>query len=270
MNISKVKFIFLLMGISALTITFQNCSRGHSNPSENSSSEKTTTASMESESISTAGTGSKEQIATSASQSSTPKQLPANQERQPATSPRADKEPPSPSGTTPAPKVPPAPISTTVNIVAGDSKSCGLAVADFIRTKLSSGVMSVVAPSCKIGGGCGVSCGKPNGTSCVSANPNSYGACLIPSDIDSYVVYNMQAYTNRIGFSFVATNQTDCNTRIQDRHRYATGSNTVSNPSCKIGGGCGVSCGKPNGTSCVSANPNVMGACFEYDEFKNL
>lgn len=154
--------------------------------------------------------------------------------------------------------------------MAGDSSTCDLSVADFTRSKLSSGVMSIVAPRCQLGGGCGLSCGKPNGTTCVSANPKAYGACLNQADIDTYIVYNMQAYNSRSGFNFVAANQNDCNNSIQERHRYSTGSNTKSSVSCKVGGGCGISCGKPNGTSCLSANPNVMGACYGYDEFKNL
>ena len=130
--------------------------------------------------------------------------------------------------------------------------------------------MSVVAPRCTLGGGCRISCGKPNGTSCLSANPNAYGTCLNQADIDTYIVYNMQVYSSRSGFNFVASNQSDCSNSIQERHRYSTGTNTKNSVSCRVGGGCGITCGKPNGTSCLSANPNNMGACYGYDEFKNL
>ena len=55
------------------------------------------------------------------------------------------------------------------NFVAGDRFTCENSIQSRLR----------LTASCKIGGGCGLSCGVPNGTTCLSANPSTYGTwCL--------------------------------------------------------------------------------------------
>ncbi len=169
-----------------------------------------------------------------------------------------------------------APTTTTTvpanpqyyNFVGGTLDSCRLLIADFMRTKQAVGVLVLTSPQCAMGKGCGISCGKP-GTNCQSANPNSYGACLTDSDLKRYYDANLLAYQQQNGFNFVAGDIATCNQSVSTRHRIAAGTE-VAYSECKIGGGCGLSCGKPNGTTCVSANPSNPGTCFTYPEFSNL
>lgn len=92
----------------------------------------------------------------------------ASQVQQPAPVPA-----PSPSATPVfGPAVPPPPTQTTVlmyNFVAGDKATCEQSVLNRLGQSVT----------CTIGGGCGVSCGMPDGGNCVSANPSLYGACIM-------------------------------------------------------------------------------------------
>ena len=67
--------------------------------------------------------------------------------------------------------VPPVEPSNFFNFVAGDKETC----EGLIQRRL--GIMN---PTCRIGGGCGISCGMP-GSNCPSANPQHFGACIHPN-----------------------------------------------------------------------------------------
>jgi hypothetical protein len=130
--------------------------------------------------------------------------------------------------------------------------------------------MVLIYPRCSIGGGCGISCGKPDGVNCISANKSVYGACIDDTDLVPFSKINTEVFNSKTGFNFVGGDIDSCNSSIRSRYREATGKSLANNNFCSLGGGCGVSCGKPNGTTCVSANPSNMGACFGYDEFQSL
>lgn len=185
----------------------------------------------------------------------------------------SDSEPREPAAPL-SPSQPPTPIipaATTFNFVSVNENDCDLATADFIRTKLNSDVLVVTSPKCRIGGGCGVSCGKPDGVNCLSANPTSFGACVDKADIDSHVLSNMQIFNSPNNtFNFATNDVSSCNSSVLSRYRIATGKTLSSVNVCSLSGGCGVSCGKPNGTSCLSANPSLQGSCIGYSELRNL
>ncbi|MBX3019576.1 MAG: hypothetical protein KF767_16935 [Bdellovibrionaceae bacterium] len=141
--------------------------------------------------------------------------------------------------TSPSPSTP-TPSESLINFVNGGSKAaCEQQIADHTGKKIS----------CSLGGGCGISCGKPSG-SCASANPQHYGACVSQTDINNAPVATPPAQL----FNFVAGGgKAACEKLIAD-HYGAKGT-------CSLGGGCGISCGKPGG-SCASANPQHYGACY--------
>ena len=104
---------------------------------------------------------------------------------------------------------------------------------------------------CVVGGGCGISCGKPSNT-CQSANPSLWGLCTDGSDLRDL---NQNPGTL---FNFGASSKSVCEGLISTRFPGKTGT-------CTIGGGCGLSCGKPSNT-CQSANPSFWGLCtYESD-----
>lgn len=155
------------------------------------------------------------------------------------------------------------------NIVSSTEIGCSLLLADFIRAKLPSGGLVLSQPRCEVGKGCGVACGKPNGSTCLSANPSAYGICIDDDEINSLILQHKQAALNAPSFNFVGDEST-CETGIQKRYRLATGNTLNTANRCRVGGGCGVSCGKPNGSTCTSANPSLYGACYSYSEFSQL
>lgn len=135
------------------------------------------------------------------------------------------------------------PSSQLYNFVAGSGKAaCEKLIADHHGAK---GV-------CSLGGGCGVSCGKPGG-GCVSANPQHYGACYSASELASLPRATTTTAAPKL-YNFVAGDKATCEKSIKDHLGLVR--------TCKIGGGCGVSCGMPSGT-CPSANPNHYGACIQ-------
>lgn len=152
--------------------------------------------------------------------------------------------------TSTAPTTPPPPSysESLTNYVNGGSKAaCEQQIADHTGKKIS----------CSLGGGCGISCGKPGG-SCVSANPNYYGACVSQSDVNNAPVATPPAQL----YNFVAGNgKAACEKLIADHHG--------AKGTCSLGGGCGISCGKPGG-SCVSANPQHYGACYSATDLAAL
>jgi hypothetical protein len=107
--------------------------------------------------------------------------------------------------------------------------------------------------TCNLGGGCGISCGKPGG-SCVSANPQHYGACVSEDDIVKAPRYTAQvSQPEKLLYNFVAGSKADCENSVRNRLGITA--------TCSIGGGCGLSCGEPNG-GCPSANPTLWGLCI--------
>jgi hypothetical protein len=132
---------------------------------------------------------------------------------------------------------PPAPPEVTLaplyNFVAADRLTCEQNILSRLGLKAS----------CKIGGGCGINCSIPNGSTCLSANPSFWGACIDPKNPPPVpVTYN-----------FVSSTKTNCESSVKTKLGL-----TVQ---CKVGGGCGISCGIPNGSTCLSANPSLWGAC---------
>lgn len=139
--------------------------------------------------------------------------------------------------------IPQETISKLVNVVHGGGKEkCEKLIGEAYGKKIS----------CSLGGGCGISCGKP-GVNCASANPSSYGACISEKDLlfaSTYVPAS--TVPEVIQYNFVAGSKDVCEQSIKERLGITQ--------SCHVGGGCGVSCGAPNG-GCPSANPSLWGAC---------
>jgi len=131
------------------------------------------------------------------------------------------------------------------NFVAGDKKDC----ENSIQERLGKSI------ACTVGGGCGVSCGFPS-SSCPSANPTYYGACVTASGNGADgmpAAAPAPTVDPRTLYNFVAGDKASCEGSIQS---------TFNRPgTCSVGGGCGISCGVPGG-SCVSANPSYWGACL--------
>lgn len=130
------------------------------------------------------------------------------------------------------------------NIVSGEGKaSCEKLIGETYGKQIS----------CTLGGGCGISCGKP-GNSCASANPQHYGACVSQADLQAAPNYVATAgQSAKLLYNFVAGDKATCESSIVFRLGFSA--------SCSIGGGCGLSCGMPNG-ACPSANPSAWGACL--------
>ncbi|MBI4348063.1 MAG: hypothetical protein HY553_14495 [Elusimicrobia bacterium] len=135
----------------------------------------------------------------------------------------------------------PSPGATQLyNFVAGDKATCE-------RSMVSRGLTG----ACTLGGGCGVSCGRP-GPSCPSANPSLWGACMDGPALTQPTPSPTPTPGRTQLYNFVAGDAATCNASIERRN--LTGS-------CRIGGGCGMMCGMP-GANCTSANPTLWGACI--------
>lgn len=143
------------------------------------------------------------------------------------------------ASTTPATFIPP--IGTQkFNFVAGDRFTCENSIQSRLR----------LTASCKIGGGCGLSCGVPNGTTCLSANPSAYGTCILAAYGENIIAGSLTDI-----FSFTGADQASCERNMVK--------GVGLKASCVIGGACGTGCGVPNGTTCVSDSPGVYGACVK-------
>lgn len=136
------------------------------------------------------------------------------------------------------------------NFAAGDKATC----ESLIQQRLNR------SETCSIGGGCGVSCGKP-GSNCASANPSLWGACVLGSTVTNSAPQTAPAPTTQTQtttpsslYNFVAGDKATCESNIQTR--------LGRSGTCSLGGGCGASCGAPGGT-CASANPTLWGACTD-------
>lgn len=125
------------------------------------------------------------------------------------------------------------------NFGGGDKAACESSITSRLGIKVA----------CSIGGGCGLSCGEPS-SSCASANPTTWGACVDPN---AYYPKVTATSTLKL-YNFVAGDKASCESSVFSR--------LGQNVSCSIGGGCGASCGEPS-SSCVSANPNSWGACVK-------
>jgi hypothetical protein len=83
---------------------------------------------------------------------------------------------------------------------------------------------------------------------------------------------NIEQFTRKDqGFNFVAGDETTCTNSVHSSKWF---SSFPINIKCLSGGGCGLSCGIPNGTSCLSANPQHPGMCLSatcsFDSNNNL
>ncbi len=96
-----------------------------------------------------------------------------------------------------------------------------------------------------VSNGSGISCEVFTAARGVTSNPSTTGP-------------NGAAPTEpeppKLTYNFIAREQSVCEASVQRR--------LGLNESCRIGGGCGMTCGIPNGTTCVSANPTRWGACI--------
>lgn len=255
-NMTKIKsikaagIIFLLTGTLGL-IFFQNCS----NSVFNSEGVSTTCTDL--------GNGDLSCVKNSKAFSSTSTPFGSLTPSSPTSFPHLAGVPspppiPAPSTILTSPPAPPPPVTTSAstsdvvslpviisgsgrfNFVAGDKAIC----ENSIQTRLG------ISASCVIGAGCGLSCGAPNGTSCVSANPTHPGSCI-----------SVSYGSNTIGgtitkmFNFADSDKAACELSISKRF----GLKAI----CATGGGCNSSCGIPNGTTCVSDNPSLFGACIK-------
>ena len=106
---------------------------------------------------------------------------------------------------------------------------------------------------CSMGGGCGISCGKPD-ANCSSANPSHYGACIDMNNPQPNASQTPPA--NRYVNVVDGRGKAYCDQTVKSRYG--------ANYQCSYGGGCGISCGAP-GPNCNSANPQHYGACIDLD-----
>lgn len=141
--------------------------------------------------------------------------------------------------------------SSLYNVVHGGGKAaCEQTIAEHFGIRYN----------CSLGGGCGVSCGKPGGN-CASANPQHYGACLSQTDIANAPPAGSQMSSEQL-FNFVAGSGKAACEQLIAQSKGVRGT-------CTLGGGCGISCGKP-GANCPSANPQHYGACYSAEDLARL
>ncbi len=151
---------------------------------------------------------------------------------------------------------PKADLSQLYNIVAGSKADCEASVATHYKKQVT----------CTIGGGCGISCGKPS-SSCQSANPQHYGICITENELAAAPTVSPSSGgsgsttpppPSTLMYNFAAGDKATCEKSITERLG-------VKSIKCRVGGGCGISCGKASST-CESANPDVFGACVNQED----
>lgn len=169
---------------------------------------------------------------------------------------RSSREPADESIEAPFIAPPGADLSQLYNIVAGSKANCEAAVATHYKKQVT----------CTMGGGCGVSCGKPSST-CQSANPQHYGICITQNELAASPAFSPSGGgsgsttpppPSTLMYNFVAGDKATCEKSITERLG-------VKSIKCRVGGGCGISCGKASST-CESANPDAFGACVNQED----
>lgn len=153
-------------------------------------------------------------------------------------------------------------------VVVISYQNCGKSVfrIDSLGGTDSSSTLGVIDVACASASGCQSASSELTGGSSVGAaatgngSQNGTSSIKLTNGMPSGLLHSSafeNANSERIAgiyLNYVADNKDGCELSIEQ--------SLGKKESCQLGGGCGVDCGKPNSSTCESANPTLWGACI--------